>query len=83
MITSVDAYFRNEDTINGRPADITDFPTLSKRWKNISDLFQKLTKEYILAQSRDLDQFYEYILENGMQMGIHCNMYCYIMEMRI
>ena len=35
MITGVDAYFRNEDTINGRPADITDFPTLSKRWKNI------------------------------------------------
>ena len=63
MITSVEVYFRNEDNINGRPADITNFPTLSKIWKNIPDMFPKLTKEDIVAQSRDLDQFHEDILE--------------------
>ena len=74
MITSIEVYFRNEAAINGRSADIINFPTMSKRWKNIAEMFQKLTKKDISAQTRDLDQFREDILERGMQMGIHCNM---------
>ena len=75
MITSIEAYIRNEDAIHGKAAEITNFPTLSKRWKNIDDMFQKLTKEDMSAQTRDLDNFHENILDRGMPMANHCNMY--------
>ena len=44
MITSVEVCFRNTDNIHGRPTYITNFPKLSKRWTNIEEMFQKLTK---------------------------------------
>ena len=59
MITSIEVYFRNKDTINGIPADITNFPSLSRRWKSIAEMFPKLRREDINTQSRDFDQFHE------------------------